>query len=100
MKALNLIEGAAYGPEAVKAMTTAFDEAWKVVAGNFDSDTTEAARVRLAKALLSVAWEESRDVEALKLGALQAMAFSYRAVPFDLSKRATAGNRDVLRDRR
>jgi hypothetical protein len=38
----------------------------------------ELARLRLADALLSVACEESRDVEALKNGALQAMALGYR----------------------
>jgi hypothetical protein len=34
--------------------------------------------MRLAEALLSVASEESRDVEALKNGALQVMALRYR----------------------
>jgi hypothetical protein len=38
----------------------------------------ESARVRLADALLSVATEDSRDPEALKIAALQAMAVDYR----------------------
>ena len=38
----------------------------------------EAARLKLANALLSVAAEDSRDVEALKMGALEAMTLEYR----------------------
>ena len=80
MKARNLVDSAAYGPETLKAMSQAFDEAWLTIAGNFGSDPQdiEDARLRLAKALLSVACEDSREVEALKKGALQAMALEYR----------------------
>ena len=38
-----------------------------------------AARLRLAEAMLSVATEESGDVEVLRTGALQAMAMNYRS---------------------
>ena len=80
MKARQLIDGASYGPETLKAMGQAFDEAWQSIAGNFGNDPQdiERARLRLASALLSVTAEDSRDVEALKRGALQAMALSYR----------------------
>jgi len=83
MKARALIDGASYGPDALKVMGQAFDEAWSTIAGNFGSDPhdIEKARLRLAAALLSVATEDSRDVEALKRGALQAMALSYRERP-------------------
>jgi hypothetical protein len=57
----------------------AFDDAWRVVAANFGDDPhdIERARLRLANALLSVASEDCRNVEALKMGALQAMALAY-----------------------
>src|SRR6478672_9312314 len=73
MKARQLIDGASYGPEALKAMGQAFDEAWLNIAGNFSDDSRdiEKARLRLANALLSVADEDSRDVEALQRGALR-----------------------------
>jgi hypothetical protein len=64
-------------------MTQAFDQAWSVIAGNIGRDASEAARLRLANALLSVATEDSRDVERLKRKALEAMALSYYAAPFD-----------------
>jgi hypothetical protein len=86
MKVPQRIDGASYGPEALNAMTQAFDQAWPVIARNISQDASEAARARLAKALLSVAAEDSRDVKALKRKALEAMALSYYAVPSDISR--------------
>jgi hypothetical protein len=83
MKAPHLIDSASYGPDALKAIGQAFDEAWREIAGNFGSDPVEieAARLKLANAVLSVAAEDSRDAEALKNGAPQAMALRYREAP-------------------
>ena len=80
MKARQLIDGATYGPDALKVIGQAFDEAWRDIAGNFGDDPSEieAARLKLAEAVLSVAHEDSRDVAALKSGALQAMALEFR----------------------
>ena len=67
MKARQLVDGASFGPEALKAMCQAFDEAWESIAGNFGNEpaVVEEARLRLAKAVLSVADEDSRDPEPL-----------------------------------
>ena len=73
MKARELIEGASYGPEALKAIGRAFDEAWASIAGNFSDDQIAAARLRLANALLAVAKDNSRDVEMMKREALDRM---------------------------
>ena len=83
MKARQLMDGASYGPAALKVIGQAFDEAWQSIEGNFGNDPrdVERARIRLATALLSVASEDSRDIEALKRGALQAMALNYRNRP-------------------
>jgi len=80
MKARRLIDGAAYGPNALKALGQAFDEVWASIAGNFGDDPSdiERARLKLATALLSVASEDSRDVEVLKKAALPVMALGYR----------------------
>ena len=83
MKARHLIDGASYGPDALKAITQAFDEAWSVVAGNFADGNVDEGRLRLANALLSVACEDSRDVAVLKRGGLEAMALSYADRPSD-----------------
>ena len=80
MRARLLIDGASFGPEALKVIGEAFDAAWAEIAGNFANDPAEIdeALYKLATALLSVASEDSRDVEALKKAALQRMALDYR----------------------
>ena len=80
MKAHALIDGAAFGPETLKVVCQAFDDAWRDIEGNFGNDPRdiEMARVKLANAVLSMANEDSRNVEALKNGALQALALDYR----------------------
>ena len=81
MRARKLIDGASFGPETVKAMGRAFDQAWAEIAGHFGDSASqiENARLKLAEAMLSVATDGSTDVEALKAGALQAMALDYRS---------------------
>ena len=83
MKARQLIDGASYGPDTLKAMGQAFDAAWDEIASTFGNDPKdiEKGRLRLAHAVLSVAAEDSRDVAALRSGALQAMAVGYRERP-------------------
>ena len=80
MRARRLLDGASFGPEAMKAIGQAFDAAWKQIEGNFGSEphVIEKARYRLANAILSVAHEDSRNVEALTRGALEHMAHAYR----------------------
>jgi hypothetical protein len=72
--------GSTYGPETLKALDQAFDEAWLSIEANFNEDprTIENARLKLARAIFSVASDDRRDVETLKAGALAAMALAYR----------------------
>ena len=79
-KARQLIDGVPFGPDALKAIGEAFDAAWAVISANFGNDPVDAekARLRLAEALLSIADEDSRDVEVLKRAALQRMALDYK----------------------
>ena len=80
MKAKQMISGASYGPEALKAIGQAFDGTWLKIAGHFADDAVDIqkARVRLAGALLSIAHEDSRDVGVLKQAALERMALDYK----------------------
>jgi hypothetical protein len=73
--ARQLIDDASLGPEASKAIKDAFDAVWREISGNFSSHpiTVRVARRRLAEALLSLATDTQRDVEALKRGALEMM---------------------------
>jgi hypothetical protein len=82
LKARQLIETASFGPDALKIVYQAFDEAWQSIEGNFGPGSAETARVRLAKAILDAAAQEPpRDAEALKRAGLQNMAMIYRAKP-------------------
>jgi len=78
MKARRLIDGASFGPDTLKVVGQAFDQAWAEIAGNAGTRPIEieAARLRLAEAMMSVATEDSTDVVALKAGALRAMAWT------------------------
>jgi hypothetical protein len=80
MKARMFIGDMALGPEALKVIGHAFDEAWQEVAGNFGSDPqeVEAARLKLADAFLSVAHGDLLDPQVLKRAALQRMALDFR----------------------
>ena len=80
MKARKLIEGATYGPETLKVIGKAFDDAWSEIAGHFSLTGLQAqsARLKLAHAVLAVAREDSRDPDELKDAALQVMAMNYR----------------------
>jgi hypothetical protein len=80
MKARKLIEGATYGPETLKVIGKAFDEAWSEISGHFTRNGLQAqsARLKLAHALLAVAREDSRDTDELKNAALQIMAMNYK----------------------
>ena len=80
MKARKLIEGATYGPETLKVIGKAFDDAWSEIGSHFTPNGLQAqsVRLKLAHAVLSVAREDSRDPIDLKNAALQIMAMDYR----------------------
>ena len=80
MESRQLIAGAVYGPEALKVIEQAFDEAWRDIAGNFGDDPPdiEKARNRLARAILSIADDDSRSVSVLRQAALERMALDYK----------------------
>jgi hypothetical protein len=73
MKSRCLIGSAAYGPETLKAVDQAFDEAWASIADHFGPEpmSIDAGRLQLAEALVSVATEGNHDVEALSVSRLR-----------------------------
>ena len=80
MKARQLIDGATLGPEALKVIGQAFDQAWAQIAANYGNDPKdiERGRLRLARAVLEVATDDSRDVDQLTRASLEAMALGYK----------------------
>jgi len=80
MEARQCIAGASFGPKALRVIGQAFDAAWVEIAGNFGNDPPqiEAARLKLATTIISIATDDSRDVEVLKKAAIERMAMDYR----------------------
>ena len=76
MEAQQLLRGASFGPDALKTIGKAFDLAWSEIepAHSATDFATTSARIKLAQAVLSVAREDSRDVNLLKEEALKAFA--------------------------
>ena len=65
--ARKLIAGASYGGDTLRMIGRAFDDAWGEVAQNYASPrATEAARLKLANIILSLAGEGERDPAKLK----------------------------------
>ena len=82
MKARQLVADSSYGPDSLKVLFQAFDEAWKEIAPRTSQDevAVEAARLKLASIVLIVATNESRDAEQIKNTALILMNIG-REVP-------------------
>src|SRR5262245_63677725 len=74
MKARQLIAGAAFGPEVLKVIGKAFDDAWAEVAPSVGDRplAVQAARLRLVNIILSLTTESTSDGERLRVLALEA----------------------------
>jgi hypothetical protein len=75
MKARRLIESAAYGPEQVKALGAAFEDAWERLAPSVSSrpEAIEMARFALADIVLGLAKQGNFDPKWLAETAVAVM---------------------------
>jgi len=73
MKARQLIGRASYGPDELNLLFKAFNDAWELVAPTISgrAGAIEAARLKLANIILSLAHNGSRDAEWIRNAALQ-----------------------------
>jgi len=80
MRARQLIDGASFGPDALRTIGKSLRCGLGEIAGNFGDDPTEIdpARIKLANAILLIASEDSMDAEVLRKAALQRMALDWR----------------------
>jgi len=76
MKARQLISNASYGPEELKVLFAAFDQAWAAVEADVGAEPSavEAARLKLANIILGLAGQGRRDIAWLKATALRLLA--------------------------
>ena len=74
MEARKLLAAAPFKPDAIKALTQAFDEAWASIATTFDPAAVANARLSLAHAIIAhAALLGTGDLEALKAAALSSL---------------------------
>jgi len=73
MEAWALIEDSAFGPETIKVIGQAFDDAWADIGGNCSDVLRDETRFRLAGVILSIAKDGNLDVATLKNAAIEAM---------------------------
>lgn len=81
MRARKLIGDSSYGPDTLKVVFQAFDEAWNEVAPLTSQDemAVEAARLKLASIVLTVlATSETLDAEQIKSAALMQMNIGWK----------------------
>ena len=95
MRARRIIEGAAFGPEVLRAASEAFEEAWAEIANRFGPSSHEAAREVLAAAIISAVRADGADPEVLRGAGLRAMARAFPdrfASPLPSDKAEGSGN--------
>jgi hypothetical protein len=76
MKARTLVAGASFGPDQIKVLTRAFDEAWVLVGPSVSArpEAIEAARTRLATLILGLGQKAGKlDAEQLRDDAVHLM---------------------------
>jgi hypothetical protein len=80
MDARHLVGSASFGPETLKGLTQAFDDAWNSIAVGFGNNqlAIEAARLKLANVILAIAHDGGTDPDQIKRAALQIMAADAR----------------------
>ena len=77
MRARRIIEGIAFGPEAIRTASDAFDAAWSEIADRFEPGFHENARETLAQAIIVATREDSSDADLLRAVGLSAMARAF-----------------------
>ena len=72
MKARKLLENATLGPADLKIVSQAFDQAWEQIKGRYQTNAlvVEAARIRLANAVLAGYRDGLLDPDLIKVRAL------------------------------
>ena len=75
MKARQMIEGASFDPQQLQAIAKAFDDAWEQIAPSVGNrqQAVEAARLKLANVVLSLAKNGTQETERLTEEALKIM---------------------------
>ena len=77
MRAQKIIEGAAFGPDVLKVLSEAFDEAWAAVEGKFQPHEHEVAREVLAIYMTTIMRNDSHDIAMLREAGVRSIQSAY-----------------------
>lgn len=77
MRPPRINDGVAFGPEVLKVVTQAFDEAWASISGKFAADERALTRDELAEAIMAAAREDSADVALVRDAGIRAIQLKY-----------------------
>ena len=72
-----IIEGTAFGPEVLRVVRAAFDEAWSEIEARFPSDMHTEARRSLSAAVMSASRDDSSDSGPIRDAGVRAMKRGY-----------------------
>ena len=80
MRVANILAGCTYGPETLKTIGKAFDDAWAEVTPDVSARASaiEAARLSLATIVLSLAKAGHVERDSLRAAAVDAYRFKHR----------------------
>ncbi len=77
MRPPRINEGSSFGPDVLKVVSQAFDEAWAAIMAKFATDEHDHARDGLADAIMATAREDSDDVQRLRDAGIRAIQTKY-----------------------
>lgn len=77
MDPLRITGGAAFGPDVLKVLSAAFDDAWADVSHNFYKHEQERGREFLAQAMMSMIRDNSTDGAMLRDAGIRALKKAY-----------------------
>lgn len=77
MREQRIIDGAVFGPEVLKLVEQAFDEAWAAIEDKFDVSEVFAAREHLSRSIILSLREDSNEVADLREAGIRSMRLRY-----------------------
>jgi hypothetical protein len=72
-----IIEGSAFGPDVLKVIASAFEEAWVEIADKFSPGEQEDAREQLAQAIIAAARGDTHEVSTVRDAGIRAKQSKY-----------------------
>jgi hypothetical protein len=83
VKAVRLIRGAVRDPDKEGMLILILEEAWSAIAGDYDLNAIESARLELATIMLALANNSKPDFEIVKASAIRLLRDDFEGFPLN-----------------